>query len=243
MAFDIDAQGVVVTGAARGIGLSVSKRFAELGAKVSGWDLDSAPIKSNVAFQHTLDVDVTDETVVNNAFAETISNLNQVSILVANAGISGPTKPTWDYSLEEWQRTIDVDLTGVFLSVKPAVIHMRTKGYGRIVIMASVAGKEGNRGACAYGAAKAGVIGFAKSLSRELQPSNITVNCIAPAITETEIFQEMTPEYIAEKKALIPMGRFCSLAEIANMTAWVASSECSFTSGQIFDVTGGRATY
>ena len=243
MAFDLDAQGVIVTGAARGIGLSVSKRFAELGAKVSGWDLDSTPIKSDVAFQHTLDVDVTDEAAVNHAFAETISNLNQVSILVANAGINGPTKPSWDYSLEEWQRTIDVELTGVFLSVKPAVVHMRANGYGRIVIMASVAGKEGNRGACAYGAAKAGVIGFAKSLSRELQPSNITVNSIAPAITETEIFQEMTPEYIAEKKALIPMGRFSSLAEIANMTAWVASSECSFTSGQVFDVTGGRATY
>ena len=188
-------------------------------------------------------MDVTDQTSFNTAFEETISNLKQVSILVANAGINGPVKPTWDYSLNEWQRTIDVNLTGVFLSVRPVVIHMRKHNYGRIVIMASVAGKEGNRGAWAYGAAKAGAIGFAKSLSRELQPSNITVNCIAPAIGETELFHEMTPDYIAEKKALIPMERFCKLEEIANMTAWVASHECSFTSGQTFDFSGGRATY
>ena len=243
MAFHLKNQGAIVTGAARGIGLAISRRFAELGAHVSGWDLNCNSIERNPLFAHTVNVDVTDETSVNQAFLETISNFKQVSILVANAGINGPVKPTWDYSLNEWQRTIDVNLTGVFLSVRPVVIHMRKHNYGRIVIMASVAGKEGNRGACAYGAAKAGAIGFAKSLSRELQPSKITVNCIAPAIAETELFHEMTPDYIAEKKALIPMERFCKLEEIADMTAWVASHECSFTSGQIFDVSGGRATY
>ena len=133
MAFDLDAQGVIVTGAARGIGLSVSKRFAELGAKVSGWDLDSTPIKSDIAFQHTLDVDVTDEAAVNNAFAQTISILNQVSILVANAGINGPTKPTWDYSLEEWQRTIDVDLTGFF-----SLSNLLSSTCGRMVMGGSL---------------------------------------------------------------------------------------------------------
>ena len=159
-----------------------------------------------------------------------------------------PVTPTWGNIMGEGRRFIQAAMwitffPGVFLSVKPAVTHMRDNDYGRIVIMASVAGKEGNAGACAYGAAKAGVIGFAKSLSRELQPSNVTVNCIAPAITETELFDQMTPAYIAEKKGLIPMQRFCSLAEIADMTAWVASPLCSFTTGQVFDVTGGRATY
>ena len=243
MSFNLQGQGAIVTGAARGIGLAVARRFAKLGAKVSGWDLDCSAIAEDPAFVHRANVDITDEAAVNAAFEETAAALGQVSILVANAGINGPAKPTWEYSLEEWQRTIDVDLTGVFLSVKPAVMHMRANDYGRIVIMASVAGKEGNKGACAYGAAKAGVIGFAKSLSRELQPSKVTVNCIAPAITETALFKEMTPEYIAEKKALIPMERFCTLEEIAAMTAWVASPLCSFTTGQVFDVTGGRATF
>ena len=243
MSFDPQGQGAVITGTACGIGLAVARRFAKLGAKVFGWDLDCSAIAEDPGFVHRANVDITDEAAVKAAFEDTATALGQVSILVANAGINGPTKPTWEYSLEEWQRTIDVDLTGVFLSVKPAVMHMRTHNYGRIVIMASVAGKEGNKGACAYAAAKAGVIGFAKGLSRELQPSKVTVNCIAPAITETELFKEMTPEYIAEKKALIPMERFCTLDEIAAMTAWVASPLCSFTTGQVFDVTGGRATF
>ncbi len=243
MSFDLEDQGVVVTGAARGIGLAISRRFAELGARVSGWDRDCGPIESDHAFAHTREVDTTDESAVDAAFHASVAALGQVSVLVANAGINGPTKPAWEYSLEEWQRTIDVDLTGVFLSAKPAIVHMREHDYGRIIIMASVAGKEGNVGACAYGAAKAGVIGFAKGLSRELQPSNITVNCIAPAITETDIFDQMSADYIAEKKGLIPMQRFCTLEEIADMTVWVASPRCSFTTGQVFDVTGGRATY
>ena len=121
--------------------------------------------------------------------------------------------------------------------------HLRSTGYGRVVIIASIAAKDGNPGAVAYGAAKAGVVGFAKGLAKELQPSHVTVNCITPAITETDLLNEMSPEYIEEKKALIPMGRFCSVQEIADMTAWVASPRCSFTTGQIFDVTGGRANY
>ena len=138
---------------------------------------------------------------------------------------------------------MNVDLTGVFLSTKAVVHHMKKHGYGRLIIISSVAGKEGNPGATPYGAAKAGVIGYAKGLAKELLPSNITVNCLAPAITETELLNEMTTEYIEEKKSKIPMGRFCSADEIANMTAWVASSKCSFTTGQVFDLTGGRATY
>ena len=176
-------------------------------------------------------------------FSQSLAALGSVTTLVANAGINGPTKPTWEYSLDEWRRVLDVDLTGVFICTRQVIAHMRARGSGRIVIISSIAGKEGNPGASAYGAAKAGVIGFAKGLARELMPSDITVNCIAPAIAETELLAQMSAEYIADRKARIPMGRFCSVQEIADMAAWVASPRCSFTTGQVFDVTGGRATY
>ena len=243
MSFDLENSKVIVTGAARGIGLAISHRMAELGAKVSGWDIDVTPIADDDAFAHRVNADVTDESSVAAAFSASLNALGSISVVVANAGINGPTKPSWEYSLEDWNRVLSVDLTGVFLSTRPVVQHMRETGYGRIVIIASVAGKEGNPGASAYGAAKAGVIGYAKGLARELQPSNITVNCIAPAITQTALFEEMDADYIADKKSKIPMGRFCSETEIANMTAWAASPLCSFTTGQVFDVTGGRATY
>lgn len=243
MIADLEGNNIVVTGAAKGIGLAISRRFAELGAKVSGWDLDRGPDAADPAFAHFARVDVTDENSVAEGFAQSLAALGSVTTLVANAGINGPTKPAWEYSLDEWRQVLDVDLTGVFICVRQVIDHMRTRGSGRIVIIASVAGKEGNPGACAYGAAKAGVIGFAKGLARELMPSDITVNCIAPAITETDLLDVMSADYIAEKKARIPMGRFCSAREIADMAAWVASPRCSFTTGQVFDVTGGRATY
>ena len=243
MSFDLENATVIVTGAARGIGRAVAARFSVLGAKVSGWDIDTAPIEGDPDFAHVAQVDITDQASVEAGFASSRAALGDIAVLVANAGINGPTKPAWEYTLAEWRQVLDVDLTGVFLSTQPAVKHMRETGYGRIVIIASVAGKEGNPGACAYGAAKAGVIGYAKGLARELLPSNITVNCVAPAITVTGLMDEMTAEYIAEKKARIPMGRFCSPQEIADMVAWIASPRCSFTTGQVFDVTGGRATY
>jgi NAD(P)-dependent dehydrogenase (short-subunit alcohol dehydrogenase family) len=243
MSFDLENQTVAVTGAGRGIGKAIGRRFAELGAKVSGWDLDLSGIADDPAFAHTAPADVTDEASLAAAYSSTLDALGDVSVLVANAGINGPTKPLWEYSRAEWDQVLAVDLTGVFLSVKAVLPRMREKGYGRIVIVASVAAKEGNPGAVPYGAAKAGVAGFAKGLARELVPSNITVNCIAPCMAETDLLKGMAPEYIADRKARIPMGRFVSMAEIADMAAWAASPRCSFTTGQIFDVTGGRATY
>ena len=243
MGFDIEGDRFIVTGAARGIGLEISRKLSELGAKVSGWDLNHEAMASEPAFTHRVKVDVTDEKSIQSAVKESIQKLGGLQGLIANAGINGPTKPTWEYSKKEWEHVMSVDLTGVFLSTKAVLHHMKKNGYGRLIIISSVAGKEGNPGATPYGAAKAGVIGYAKGLARELLPSNITVNCLAPAITETELLEEMTDEYIEDKKSKIPMGRFCTAAEIADMTAWVASSNCSFTTGQVFDLTGGRATY
>ena len=243
MGFDIEGHKFIVTGAAKGIGLAISRRLSDLGAKVSGWDLDNDAIANDPTFTHSFKVDVTDENSVQDAVKESIQKLGGLQGLIANAGVNGPTKPTWEYSKKEWEHVMSVDLTGVFLSTKAVLNHMRQHGYGRLIIISSVAGKEGNPGASPYGAAKAGVIGYAKGLARELLPADITVNCLAPAITETELLEEMTDEYIEEKKSKIPMGRFCTAAEIANMTAWVASSNCSFTTGQVFDLTGGRATY
>ena len=243
MGFDIEGDKFIVTGAARGIGLEISRKLSELGAKVSGWDLNDEAMASEPAFTHRVKVDVTDEKSIQSAVKESIQKLGGLQGLIANAGINGPTKPTWEYSKKEWEHVMSVDLTGVFLSTKAVLHHMKKNGYGRLIIISSVAGKEGNPGATPYGAAKAGVIGYAKGLARELLPSNITVNCLAPAITETELLGEMTDEYIKEKKSKIPMGRFCTAAEIADMTAWVASSNCSFTTGQVFDLSGGRATY
>ncbi len=243
MGFDIEGDKFIVTGAARGIGLEISRKLSELGAKVSGWDLNHEAMASETAFTHRVKVDVTDEKSIQSAVKESIQKLGGLQGLIANAGINGPTKPIWEYSKKEWEHVMSVDLTGVFLSTKAVLHHMKKHGYGRLIIISSVAGKEGNPGATPYGAAKSGVIGYAKGLARELLPSNITVNCLAPAITETELLEEMTDEYIEDKKSKIPMGRFCTAAEIADMTAWVASSNCSFTTGQVFDLTGGRATY
>ena len=243
MGFDIEGDKFIVTGAARGIGLEISRKLSELGAKVSGWDLNHEAMASEPAFTHRVKVDVTNEKNIKSAVKESIQKLGGLQGLIANAGINGPTKPIWEYSKKEWEHVRSVDLTGVFLSTKAVLHHMKKNGYGRLIIISSVAGKEGNPGATPYGAAKAGVIGYAKGLAQELLPSNITVNCLAPAITETELLEEMTDEYIEDKKSKIPMGRFCTAAEIADMTAWVASSNCSFTTGQVFDLTGGRATY
>jgi NAD(P)-dependent dehydrogenase (short-subunit alcohol dehydrogenase family) len=166
-----------------------------------------------------------------------------VDILINNAGISGPVQPTWEYALADWQRVLAVDLTGVFLCCQALVPAMRERGYGRIVNVASIAGKEGSPGIAAYSAAKAGVIGLSKALARELIGSGVMVNNVAPVMADTELLQQMTPEHIASTQARIPMGRFVTVPEIAATVAFAASRDCSFTTGFTFDVSGGRATY
>jgi 3-oxoacyl-[acyl-carrier protein] reductase len=157
--------------------------------------------------------------------------------------VNGPTVPAWEYPLEEWDRVLSVDLKGVFLCCREVIPHMRTAGCGRIINVASIVGKEGNALAVAYSAAKAGVIGLTKAMAKELFDDGIFVNCVTPAMTETDLFDEMTDEYISMVKAKIPMGRLCRISEIADMVAWIAGPECTFTTGAVFDLSGGRATY
>ncbi|MBL8834850.1 MAG: SDR family oxidoreductase [Alphaproteobacteria bacterium] len=237
-------QTAIVTGGARGIGLAIAQRLADEGCRIVVWDRDLAPARQG-GFQPALAqrVDVTSLASIEAAFAEAVAAYGQVQVLVNNAGVNGPVLPAWEYPPDAWDRVLAVDLTGVFYCCRAVVPHMRDKAYGRIVTIASIAGKEGMPGITAYSAAKAGVIGYSKALARELATSGVTVNCIAPAITETELFQEMTEAHIASAKARIPMGRFCKVDEIAAQVAYVASPECSFTTGFVFDVTGGRATY
>ena len=193
----------IVTGAARGIGLGLAERFRELGADVIGWDVTPS---DSAIFNSFFEVDVTDETAVAKAADASLDRFGHVDVLINNAGVNGPTKPTWDYTLEEWNRVLAVDLTGVFLTTRAFLAPMRERGYGRIVTIASVAGKEGGPNACAYAAAKSGVIGFTKGLAQELAGSGVLANCIAPAITETDLFEEMDETYIADRRRRIPMG-------------------------------------
>ena len=237
-------QVAIVTGGARGIGLGIARRLAAEGCKVAVWDWNLEPLAAGgYAPEGAWQVDVTDYAAVERAAGEVAARFGAIQILINNAGVNGPVVPAWEYPLGEWQRVLAVDLTGVFHCCRAVVPHMRRKGYGRIVNIASIAGKEGMPGIAAYSAAKAGVIGFAKALARELVTAGITVNCLTPGITETELFREMTEEHIASAKSRIPMGRFCTVDEIAAMTAYVASPECSFTTGAVFDLSGGRATY
>ncbi len=241
-----EKQTAIVTGGARGIGLGIARRLADEGCRVALWDRDFEGLAQRAeGFAPSLaeTVDVADYASVERAFAATERALGHVDILVNNAGINGRVMPTWEYPLDEWTRVLAVDLDGVFHCCRVAVPSMRRRGYGRIVNVASIAGKEGNPGIAAYASAKAGVIGFTKSLARERVDCGVRVNAIAPAITETDLFREMTPEHIAAGKAKIPMKRPVQVHEIAALVAWVASAECSFTTGFTFDITGGRATY
>jgi 3-oxoacyl-[acyl-carrier protein] reductase len=242
----LEGQVAIVTGAARGIGRGIAARLAHEGCRVAVWDRDLSGFDgADAGFEPaaTETVDVASMPSVERAFAATMERVGRLDIFVNNAGVNGPVAPVPDYPLEAWDRVVAVNLTGVFFCCRVAVPRMVEAGYGRIVNVASIAGKEGVPGIAAYAAAKAGVIGFTKSLARELVDSGVLVNCIAPVITETDLFKEMTTEHIASAKARIPMGRFLTIEEIAAMVAWIASPECSFTTGFTFDLSGGRGTY
>jgi 2-dehydro-3-deoxy-L-rhamnonate dehydrogenase (NAD+) len=236
----------VVTGGAKGIGRGIAARLAREGSDVVVWDRDVGAFDAAAAgfVPAAIErVDVAQQGSVERGVVATLARMRRIDILVNNAGVSGPVLPVWEYPPEEWQRVLSVDLTGVFHCCRAIVPAMRGAGYGRIVNVSSITGKEGAPRIAAYAAAKAGVIGFTKSLAQELIGSGVLVNAIAPVITETDLFEEMTPEHIAAAKAKIPMGRFLTIDEIAAMVAWIAGPECSFCTGATFDLSGGRATY
>jgi 3-oxoacyl-[acyl-carrier protein] reductase len=247
--FDLKGRRAVVTGGAQGIGRAIVERFLSSGAGVSIWDADAdaaATTARELAARgsvHTAAVDVTRLEQVEEAAAATAQALGGIDILVANAGITGPNHPTWEYPVDTWRQVIDVDLHGVFYCCRAVVPLMIRQKYGRIVAIASVAGKEGNPNASAYSAAKAAVIALTKSLGKELAAQNIAVNCITPAAARTRIFEQMSPSHIEYMLSKIPRGRFVNVDEIASLAAWLASEENSFSTGAVFDITGGRATY
>ena len=242
----LQGQTAIVTGGVRGIGLGIARRLVSEGCHLAIWDKDIStfdPERAGFTPVHLQSVDVSNVHSVNDAFANTIEKTGSLQILVNNAGINGPVLPVMEYPEEQWSRVIAVNLNGVFHCTKAVLPTMKKAGYGRIINVASAAGKEGVPGIAAYAASKHGVVGFTKSLSRELAETGILVNCIAPVMTETDLLKEMTAEHIAASKAKIPMGRFLQIPEIAAMVAWIASPECSFTTGFTFDLSGGRANY
>lgn len=229
---DFTGRTAIVTGAAQGIGAAIARRLEQSGAKVRVWDLDATPR-----------VDVSDLAAVESAVKRSLAELGKIDVLVNNAGIAGRNTPTVDYPVEEWERVLRVNLTSQFLCCRAVAPHMVKAGYGRIVNIASVAGKEGNPNAVAYSASKAGVISLTKSLGKELARTGVLVNCITPAAAKTAIFDQMTQAHIDYMLSKIPMGRFVEVDEIAALACWLASSDCSFSTGAVFDISGGRATY
>jgi len=248
-AIDLARRRAVVTGGAQGIGYAVAERLLKSGAAVSLWDMDEASLKSaKNALASRGDVsivalDVTDPQAAERAVAESTKAMGGVDILVASAGIAGPTMPSWEYPVDDWKRVIDVDLNGVYYCCRAVLPGMIARDYGRIVNVASIAGKEGNPNAAPYSAAKAGVIALTKSLAKETADKNIAINCIPPAAAKTRIFDQISQQHIDYMLSKIPRGRFVLVEEIAAMVAWMVSEENSFTTGAAFDLSGGRATY
>jgi 3-oxoacyl-[acyl-carrier protein] reductase len=244
---DFEGRVAVVTGGAQGIGLAVAERLLASGARVSVWDvterhLDEARKLLGPAAQ-TIRVDVTSEREVEDAAQATAKAHGRIDVLVCSAGITGPNATLVDYPLDAWKQVFDVNVHGLFLCNRAVVPIMRAGDYGRIVNIASIAGKEGNPNASAYSASKAAVIALTKSLGKELASTHIRVNCITPAAVRTGMFSQMTQQHIDFMLSKIPMGRFGKVEEIASLVCWLASEECSFTTGAAFDISGGRATY
>ena len=242
---DLKGRQAVVTGGAQGIGRAVAERLIASGAGVTIWDVDvklGAKTAEEIGAVYKA-VDLSDWTAVNGAAAQTAAESGRIDILVNNAGVAGMNANVVDYPVEEWRRVIAIDLDSVFYCLKAVTPFMIGQGYGRIVNVASIAGKEGNPTASAYSAAKAGVIALTKSLGKELAGHDISVNCVTPAAAKTAIFDQITQQHIDYMLSKIPRGRFVEVGEIAAMIAWLCSSECSFTTGAVFDLSGGRATY
>jgi 3-oxoacyl-[acyl-carrier protein] reductase len=229
---DFTGRTAIVTGGAQGIGAAIAQRLVSSGARVQVWDLEGSPA-----------VDVSDPAAVQRATARALEELGKIDVLVNNAGIAGLNKPTIEYPIDEWERVLRVNLTSQFLCCRAVAPHMIKAGYGRIVNIASIAGKEGNPNAVAYSASKAGVIALTKSLGKELAQTGVLVNCVTPAAARTAIFSQMTEQHIQYMLSKIPMGRFVAVEEIAALVGWLASAECSFSTGAVFDISGGRATY
>jgi len=230
---DFRGRTALVTGGLQGIGAAIAKRLKASGARVRIWD----------AAAKTGAVDVSDAAAVEHATAKALADLGKIDVLVNNAGVAGLNAPTAEYPIEEWERVLRVNLTSQFLCCRAVAPHMVQRKYGRIVNIASIAGKEGNPNAVAYSASKAGVIALTKSLGKELARTGVLVNCVTPAAAKTAIFDQMTEEHINYMLSKIPMNRFVSVAEIASLVCWLASEECSFSTGAVFDISGGRATY
>ena len=247
--FDLSGRTAVVTGAAQGFGRAITERFLQSGAKVAMWDFDAAELEkaaSELVGMGTVlpvQVDVSSLDAVNKATADTLKGLSQIDIMVGNAGIAGPNHKIWEYPVDDWKKVIEVNLYGVYYCNRAVVPHMIERNYGRIVNIASVAGKEGNPNASAYSASKAGVIAFTKSLGKELADKNIAANVVTPAAAKTRIFDQMTPEFHKFMLSKIPRGRFLQIEELASMVTWLASEENSFSTGSVFDISGGRSTY
>jgi NAD(P)-dependent dehydrogenase (short-subunit alcohol dehydrogenase family) len=246
--YDFSGRHAVVTGGAAGIGLAIAQRLAEGGASLSLWDRDEAALEQARAtfggvLKHAAAIDVGDEQAVTAARDATLAAAGRVDILVTSAGITGPNTTVAEYPVEAWDRVIRINLRGPFLCCRALSPQMRERGYGRIVNIASIAGKEGNPNASAYSASKAGVIALTKSLGKELAQTGVTVNCITPAAVRTGMFAQMTQQHIDYMLSKIPMNRFGEVGEVAALVAWLASAECSFSTGAAFDISGGRATY
>jgi 2-dehydro-3-deoxy-L-rhamnonate dehydrogenase (NAD+) len=246
---DLKNKVAVITGGARGIGYAIAERMLDSGANVCLWDIDEQQL--NVAKKaldkkgrtEIIEADLTDEKQVMAATEKVVSLFGKIDILVNNAGITGGNAPTWELDPAVWRKVIEVNLIAPFLTCHAVVPEMLINGYGRIINVGSIAGKEGNPTASHYSASKAGLIGLTKSLGKELATKNILVNCITPAAAKTDLFDQMTQQHLDYMLSKIPMNRFLMVEEVAAMVAWLASEECSFTTGGVFDISGGRAVY
>ena len=245
--FDFNNRTALITGGAQGFGLDIAKKFIDFGAKVIIWDIDEQQlqISSNEINSSKLtyeQVDVSNFEQVNKAVLK-ITTASNIDILINNAGITGSTSTVWEYNVNEWEKIVQINLMGTFYCCKSIVPNMIKNNYGRIVNVASVAGKDGNANASAYSSAKAGIIGLTKSLGKELAQKNIAVNCVTPAAAKTRIFDQMTEEHINYMLSKIPRNKFAKVEELASLVTWLASEENSFSTAAVFDLSGGRATY